>query len=235
MNLRLGASLVESSGKSVTRRLRPISAILRNRKAAFGAAVLLIFVLIALLAPLLAPGDPNQFVGRPRQAPSAAFPLGTTGQGQDVLKQMIWGTRTSVTIGIIAGLATTALGVGIGMAAGYFGGFADELISLVINIFLVVPGLPLLVTLAAFLPSGPGTIVFVLAFTGWAWPARVLRSLTLSLREKDFVFAAVVAGESSARIILVEILPNMMSIVAATFFNAVIYAIVAEAGLEFLG
>jgi peptide/nickel transport system permease protein len=210
--------------------------VLRNRKALIGATILMLFVAVALLAPVLAPGDPTDFVARPHQPPSWDHPFGTTGQGNDVLAQTIWGTRISLGVGIAVGVMTTIVGIVVGMTAGYLSGRVDDLLSLVTNVFLIVPSLPLLVILAAFLKSSSVVgIALVLAVTGWAWPARVLRSQTLSLREKDFVSAAQVSGEGSGRIIFKEILPNMYSIVAASFLGSTIYAIGAEAGLEFIG
>jgi peptide/nickel transport system permease protein len=213
-----------------------VRAIAHNRKALIGVAILLLFALVALLAPLLAPGDPSDFVDRPNLPPSAAHWLGTTGQGQDVFAQTVWGSRPTLTIGILVGILTTVVGIVVGLSAGYFGGTVDDLLSLVTNVFLIVPSLPLLVVLAAFLGSGNAIyFVLVLTITGWAWPARVLRSQTLSLREKEFVAAARVGGESGARIILAELLPNMLSIVVASFLGSTIFAIGALAALEFLG
>jgi peptide/nickel transport system permease protein len=103
------------------------------------------------------------------------------------------------------------------------------------NVFLIIPALPLLITLSSFLPPGIGTVIFVLTITSWAWPARVFRSQVLSLCEKDFVSAAQVSGERTPYIIFVEILPNMMSLVVSSFFGNVVYAIGADVGLAFLG
>ena len=157
--------------------------LLANRKAASGAAILLMFALVGIFAPVIAPGDPSDFVARPHQAPSSEYWFGTTGQGQVVFAQTVWGTRVSLTIGVLVGIAVAIIGVVVGMTAGYFGGRVDDVLSLVMNVFLIVPALPLLVTLAAFLPPGMLTIAFVLAFTGWPWGARVLRSQMLAMRE----------------------------------------------------
>jgi peptide/nickel transport system permease protein len=108
-------------------------------------------------------------------------------------------------------------------------------LNLFTNVFLLIPGLPLLITLASFLPQGMVTVILVLTFTGWSWPARVFRSQVLSLREKDFVSASVVSGERMPLIVFAEILPNMMSLVMSSLFGAVIYTIGADAGLAFLG
>jgi peptide/nickel transport system permease protein len=139
-------------------------------------------------------------------------------------------------VGLVVGLTVTLVGIVIGMSAGYFGGRIDDLLTVVMNIFLIIPALPLLVVLSAIIGAGSMRFyVFVLTLTGWAWGARVFRSQTLSLREKDYVAAAKVSGEGNMRIILSEILPNMTSIVVANMLGATIYAIGFQAGLEFLG
>jgi peptide/nickel transport system permease protein len=213
-----------------------LQAVLRSRKATVGVLIALLLAAVALLAPVIAPGDPSDFVARPHQPPSAEHWFGTTGQGQDVFAQTVWGARSTIAVGVLVGLFTSAIGVLVGIGSGYLGGWVDDLFSLVINIFLIIPSLPLLVVLAAFLGSGnPAYMVFVLTLTGWAWPARVMRAQAMSLREKDFVAAAQVSGESGIRIVLAEILPNMFSIVVASFLGSTIFAIGAAAGLEFLG
>ena len=212
-----------------------VTLILQNRKAAIGAVILLLFAIMAIFAPVLAPYDPTDYVGRARQAPSSEFWFGTTGSGQDVLSQTIYGARISLGTGLLVGLLTTVLGALVGMSAGYFRGRVDDILSLITNVVLIIPSIPLLIVLAAFLPAGFWTIVAVLTLTGWSWGARVLRSQTLTLREKDFVASAVVSGERSMRIVFREILPNMTSIVVAGMFGAINYAIGAQAGLEFLG
>ncbi|WP_336582327.1 ABC transporter permease [Nesterenkonia sp. PF2B19] len=123
----------------------------------------------------------------------------------------------------------------IGLISAYFGRVVDETLSLLTNIFLLIPGLPLLVVLAAFLPQGLGTVIVVLIITGWAGTARVLRSQALSIRGKDYIDAAVVSGERTTRIAVRDMLPNMASIVMTTLLGSVIGAIGAQAGLEFLG
>lgn len=167
--------------------------------------------------------------------PDAEHLLGTTAKGQDVLALTIHGARSSLLVGLTVGFASTFIGILVGLASAYFGKVIDEALSLVTNVFLLLPGLPLLVILAAFLPPGLGTVILVLIVTGWAGSARVLRSQALSIRSKDFVAAAVVSGERAGRIMFREILPNMASIVMGTLLACVIYGIGAQAGLEFLG
>lgn len=209
--------------------------LLRNRKAAFGVAILLLFVLAAIFAPAISRYDPTAFVDRPHQAPSRAHWFGTEGQGKDVFAQTVWGARISLRTGFVVGILATLIGIAVGMSAGYFRGRVDDVLSLITNVFLIIPSLPLLVILAAFLPSGESSFIFVLTVTGWAWPARIMRAQTLSLREKDFVSAAKVTGERSIWIICREVLPNMTSIVVASMLGSTVFAIGAEAGLEFLG
>jgi peptide/nickel transport system permease protein len=222
-------------------RFRSLRLFMRNRKAIFGMAVLLVFVLGAIFGPRLTDYGPKDFAGRPNVAPSSDHLFGTDGQGRDVYSQMVWGARETLRNGFLVGVITTAVGAIIGLTAGYFRGVIDELLSLLMNVFLIIPSLPLLVVLAAFLADGfwilPDSmiVVLVLSITGWAWPARVMRSQMLSLREKDFVSAAVVSGESRTRIIFSEIFPNMLNIVVTSFLGSTVYAIGAEAGLEFLG
>lgn len=222
-------------------RFRSLRLFMKNRKAIFGVVVLLIFVAGALAGPHLTDYGPKDFAGRPNVAPSGDHYFGTDGQGRDVFAQMVWGARETLRNGFLVGIITTAVGAVVGLTAGYFRGIIDELLSLVMNVFLIIPSLPLLVVLAAFLADGfwilPDSmiVVLVLSITGWAWPARVMRSQMLSLREKDFVSAAVVSGESRTRIIFSEIFPNMLNIVVTAFLGGTVYAIGAEAGLEFLG
>ncbi|WP_426764792.1 ABC transporter permease [Pseudarthrobacter sp. 1G09] len=206
-----------------------------NKKALVGMAVMAVFIGLALLAPVLFPGDPSRITAMASLEPDAEHWLGTTAKGQDVLALTVHGARSSLLVGLTVGFASTLIGIIVGLASAYFGRFIDEALSLVTNVFLLLPGLPLLVILAAFLPPGLGTVILVLVVTGWAGSARVLRSQALSIRSKDFVAAAVVSGERAGRIMFREILPNMASIVMGTLLACVIYGIGAQAGLEFLG
>ncbi len=135
----------------------------------------------------------------------------------------------------MVGAAITLIGAIIGMSAGYFGGRFDDIAMLITNIVLVIPGLPVLILLSVFLPQGPFTIMLALSAGSWAFNARYFRSQMLTLRSRDFVAAAIVSGESHWRIIVYEILPNMTSIAVGAFFSSTLFAIGAEAGLEFLG
>jgi peptide/nickel transport system permease protein len=207
-----------------------------NRKAVAGLVIVGIFVLVALLAPVIAPAGPNQRVAKPHEPPSAEHVLGSTRMGRDVLAQTIHGTRTSLMVGFVAGLVVTVVGVAVGVTSGYFGGRVDELLNLVTNVVLVIPNLPLMLVLAAFVgEAGPLTIAVIIGLTAWGWGARVTRAQTLSLRQRDYIRASELLGEPAWRIILVELLPNLTSIIGFNFIGSVLYALITEATLEFLG
>src|SRR5579872_5302520 len=211
-----------------------------NRKALVGFAILVGFALIALLGPLLAPYDANKIgVGLPSQSPSAHHWLGTTRLGQDIFSQLLAGTRASLMLAVSVGLLATVLAMAVGMSSGYLGGVVDDGLSLVTNVFLIIPSLPLLIVFSSYAMTfrlhGWWIMAVAITITSWPWGARSMRSQMLAMRSKDFVLAARVAGESWFRIVRAEILPNMLSIVVANFIFSCLAAVVAEAGLEFIG
>lgn len=214
----------------------------RQRLPVFALTVLAVFVLVALFAPWIAPHNPE--VGRlvMRYKPpvwidggSTQFLLGTDHQGRDVLSRLIYGARVSLAVGIAAVLVAGGLGTTLGLMAGYFRGWVDQLISRVIDAWLALPSLVFAIFLAAITAPSTQNIVLILAAVYWTRYARVLRSEVLSLRERDFVRLAQVAGASSARIIFRHILPNVINtvVVLATLMLGVV--IVTEASLSFLG
>jgi len=209
----------------------------RSGAMRLGFGILAFLLVVALIGPIVLPGDPNTSTPFGNLPPSPEHWLGTTTIGQDIFRQLVDGTRLSVLIGFTCGLLTTLVAIIIGVAGGYFGGWIDEFLSMISNVFLVIPQLPLIIVLAALVPSGrgPGTVIIVITVTGWAWGARVLRSITLTLRQRDYVQAARVGGESTFRLIFFEIVPNMGAIIATNFIFATISAILTEATLEFLG
>ena len=215
---------------------RAIGTIWSESKARFGVILLGLFVLLTIFAPLIAPYDPHDNLFPHSQDGSAAHLLGTTGVGQDVLSQLLWGARVSVSVALVAGLFSTLIAIAVGLSWGYVRSFWGETVGFIVNLFLVIPSLPLMIVIAAYLHNGGiGVIVFVVVITGWAWGARVLRSQTQTLRSRDFITAAKFSGEGPSRIVFREILPNMTSLIVASFFGAATAAILAEAGLEFLG
>lgn len=207
-----------------------------NRKALIGLVILVVIVGAAIAAPLITQYLPTARVGRPHQAPSAAHWLGTTRLGQDVFSRLVYGARTSLAVGFGAGVMITLVGTVLGIVAGYRGGIVDDIINFFTNMVLVVPNLPLLLVLAAFIgQASPWVIAVILGATSWAWGARVTRSETLSVRQKDFVKSAEMLGEPAWRIMALEIFPNVISIVGINLIGSVIFAVITEATLEFLG
>jgi len=207
-------------------------------KAKVGVVILAIFVLVAIIGPTVAPFDPNATASGQNTAlgPTSKHLLGTDYLGGDVLSQMLVGTRSTVFIGLGAGLIATALSVIFGTAAGYLGGWRDEGLSLISNVFLVLPALPLLVVLFGFLPRASNVLIaLVLSALSWPFGARVIRAQTLSLSNRDFVLAAREVGERPARIIFFELLPNEAGLIAASFVGTVLYAVLTSVALAFLG
>ena len=213
-----------------------VRSILNNRKSRIGISILGFFLLVAILAPLLAPTDPQRMVARPHQAPTGEYIFGTSRQGQDIFAQMVHGTSTTLRVGFVIGTVITVIAIAVGLTAGFVGGVVDEVLSMITNVFLVLPGLPLIIVMAALIDRpGPNTVILVLSLTSWAWGARVLRSQTLVLRNSEFIEATRVSGEPVWRIIAFEILPNMTSLVVSGWIGSVLYAILAESGLSFIG
>ena len=217
-------------------RAGPLGVIWRSSRATTGALIILVILALSLLAPLLTSYDPSSGTFGTFLPPSGAHPFGTTALGQDIFAQLLYGARLTLLIAFAVGLISTAIGTALGLTAAYFGGRVGEIINTVTNIFLVLPGLPLLIIVSAFLRGGGvWAIILVISLTGWPWGARVLRSQALTLRNRDFVHAAVVTGEGPARIIFKEMLPNLAGIIAANFFSTALYAVLSEASLSFLG
>lgn len=210
--------------------------LLSNKKALVGLTILVLIILIAIFAPLLTEYSPTRRVGRPHQPPSWDHWLGTTRLGHDVFSRLIHGARVSLAVGFGAGLMITIVGTVLGIIAGYKGGAVDEVINFFTNMVLVIPNLPLLLVIAAFIgQAGPTVIAVILGLTSWAWGVRVTRSETLSIRNRDYVKSAEMLGEPSWRIMALEIFPNLISIVGINFIGSVIFAVIAEATLGFLG
>jgi peptide/nickel transport system permease protein len=216
--------------------------LLRSPKILIGLCLTVVFAIVAIIGPLIAPFNPNTSVSTTLstpQPPSAAHLLGTTQIQQDVLSQLLVGGRSTILVSLVAGLAATVLAVLFGVTAGYFGGWADDLLSMLANIFLVLPALPLLIVIFGFLGKGASpndaVIGVIIAITGWAFGARQLRAQTLSMRNRDFVESARIIGEKSWRIMGFEILPNLVPVVATSFLFTVIYGVGTYTALSFLG
>lgn len=234
-NLKETAPQKKPSGANWTKRFPWLYIILRHPQARIGVVIILLLVLMGVFAPLIAPGDPAEFVGVINAKPSAEYPLGVDPLGRDELALVVWGARITLTIGFWTAALALLIATVVGLTAGYFRGWVDDVLMLITNMFLVIPGLPLLIILAAYLHPDTSTVIMALAFTGWAFHARIIRAMTLSLREKDYVAASIVAGESNFTIIFRQILPNMINLIAGGFIGTTIYGISASTALAFLG
>jgi len=214
----------------------------RSPKIRIGLGLSLLFTILAIIGPWIAPLNPSKSLstmsGLP-QPPSSAHWLGTTQVQQDVLSQLLVGGRSTILVALIAGAIATVLAVVFGVTAGYYGGLLDDLFSMLANVFLVLPALPLLIVIFGFLSktASPNDLLIglVVSITGWAFGARVLRAQTLSMRSRDYVLSARIIGERGWRIMLFEILPNLTPIVATSFLFTVIYGVGAYTALSFLG
>jgi len=210
----------------------------RFRLGAVGTVGVLLIVMLSSaggLAPWIAPYDPDETVGDPFEPPSSRHWLGTNDVGRDILSELIYGIRISMTVGFLAAAVSIAIGTLVGIVAGYFSGWVDMLLMRLVDIVLVIPFLPLMILLAAYLGPSFWNIILVIGFLVWARPARVLRAQVLSLRSLDYVDAARALGASSARVLRRHILPGVLSLSLAQFILAASGAILIEASLSFLG
>lgn len=223
-------SLATQQGRK-RRRILPST----SPKFIVGAIIVVAIVLFAIIAPMFSQ-DPRSTANPALQPPSAEHWLGTTKLGNDMFAQLAIGAQGSLLIGVTAGAIAIVLSLLFGVLAGYLGGWREDGLALLTNVMIVIPGLPLVMVIASFVPQRSWQLVaFVLGITSWAGAAYVLRLQTRSLRTRDYVYAAKVAGERSFRVILVEIMPNLLPLLAAQFLFAIIFAILGEAGLSYLG
>lgn len=235
INEPLAVPPVLTSGPRGAGAWRLLRAVLRNRKATAGLLILLLIAFVAAFPGVFTHDNPQAAIYAQDQGPSAHHILGTTLVGQDVFAQVIGGTRLTLIITLIVSVIATLISLVIGVTAAYLGGISDRILSLITDVFLIIPTLPLLIVLASYLPSGPVTMIVVLCLTSWAFQARQLRSQGLSLRNRDFLAAARVRGERRLYIIFVEIVPTMTSLIAASFLGVAVYAVGFAAGLQYLG
>ena len=214
-----------------------LSLLLRNPKSCIGLVVLAAMIVVAIFAPLIATHDPTAMsLLDAKQAPSLHHFFGTTDQGTDVFSQVVLGTRNSLFLGAAAAGLATILAASLGILAAYSGGWIDDVINFATNVFLVIPTIPLLIVASAYLKNrGSSSMILILGLTLWAFEARILRGQALTLRNRDFILAAKVAGEPTWRIVLFELMPNMISRIAAAFVLVFYVSILTAAGLEFLG
>lgn len=207
----------------------------KNKIAAFGVTALLVMACIAILAPVISPYDPKAATGEPFEPPSCRHLLGTNDIGQDILSELIWGSRVSLLIGVLAALVAVTIGTAVGIVSGYFGGIVDMILMRLVDVILVIPFLPLMILLSAYLGPSFWNLIVVIGALVWARPARVIRSQVLSLRSRGYVQAAQSMRASHGYILTRHILPGVMSLGLAQFVLAASHTILIEASLSFLG
>jgi peptide/nickel transport system permease protein len=209
---------------------------LRNVKAATGLVIFGLYALFAIIGPWVAPYDPDARGNDLVKGPSGAHWLGTDHLGRDILSQLLVGTRSVLYVGLLAGVVATVLSVLIGVTAGYIGGKTDDGLSALSNVFLVIPAIPLMIIVTSTLQDVSNTLIaLIIGLTSWSWNARVLRAQTLSLRRRDYVEASRATGEKTWRIIIFELLPNLTAVIAAGFVGTMLFAVLAEITLAFIG
>lgn len=221
--------------RSIGRQIEILRAVIHDRKALVGLSILLIFVSVGLLAPYLSPYDPFSLISLPYLPPSPTNPLGTDNLGRDVFSQVIWGARVSLFVGGMVALGVATIGVTVGLLAATSHPAVDELLMRLCDVLIIIPKLPLTIFVAAMLGRGIWNIIIVLAAFGWPHVARVVRSESLSVRQRPYVDAARMAGAGPIRITFSVILPNILPLVMANAILAIISGIMSEASLSFLG
>jgi peptide/nickel transport system permease protein len=209
---------------------------LRNWKFVAGAGVVLVFLLIALIAPALVHNPPLAFTGPTDSPPSPEYWFGTTSFGQDVFSQFVNGLRSAFLVGAVGGGIAWLLGAVVGFTAGYRGGWVDDVLNMLTNVVLVIPTLAILIIVAAYINvHSYVTEAVLIGLTSWPWAARAVRAQTFSLKTRDFVDIARLSGRKTREIIATEIAPNMSSYLLMMFILLFGGAILIGASLDFLG
>jgi peptide/nickel transport system permease protein len=207
----------------------------RSTLGKLGLIIVSFFVIVAVAAPYIAPFNPFSFVGDPFLKPSSTHILGTDQVGRDILSRVIYGTRISLLIGLVASAMTIGLGTVIGLVSGYLGGWVDNALMRITDLFIIIPALPLMLIMASILGKGITNIIIVITVVGWTATARMVRSQTLSLKERPFTEASRAIGSTDLHTIARHIVPNVFPLVFANGMIAIVDAILSEAGLSFLG
>ncbi len=208
----------------------------KNKIAFIGLIIILFLIFVAIFAPFLASHHPyEQNLEKALLAPCLEYPFGTDDLGRCIFSRIIFGTRTSLQIGIIVTSITACIGIIMGLIAGYYGGLADEIIMRLVDIFLAFPGLVLALTIAGLMGPGLFNVMFALSLVGWMGYTRVVRGSVLAVKEKEFVETAKSLGANNLYILIHHILPNVIAPVIVMATLGIGHTILAAAGLSFLG
>ncbi len=229
------AGRIAAETKRASPRRQMVRRFVGNRLAVVGATSFTFMVLVALAAPVLAPGSPFDINGERLLPPGAGHPFGTDNLGRDVFAGVVHGARTSLTVGIVSVFFSATIGIAVGALAGFFGGRVDDLTMRVTEVFLVIPRFFLALIFVALFGANLAALIVVIAILSWPEIARLLRAEYLSLKQRQFVEAARASGAGTMRLIFREILPNALTPVVVSAALQVASVILLEAGLSFLG
>lgn len=207
----------------------------RNKLGVIGLGILIFFFVVAIFAPYIAPYDPFERVAAPLLPPCADHLLGTNDIGQDILSEVIYGTRISLVMGITASFIAIAIASVVGVTAGYFGGRVDTVLMRIVDVILTIPSTPLMILMAAFLGPSYWNIVLVIGCLSWAGPARIIRSQVLTVRNRGYIEAVKTLGGTPKYIIFKHVLPPTLSIIVSQLIMMSSRAILSEASMSFLG
>ena len=217
------------------RLVRPLRQLTRNRKFLIGFSIVLFFAVLGLFGRFIVPFSPTAQSGAPWSPPSPRHLFGTNFLGQDVFSWFVIGTLTSLKVGFFVALFSSAIGISVGLTAGYLGKYTDEVLMRFVDMLLVIPAFPLLVILSAYLPPTTNSTILILSILSWPFMSRVVRSQVLTLKERGYVSVSKLSGSSNLGIMFKDIFPNMAPIIFINMIFLVIGAIVAQAGLAFFG
>jgi peptide/nickel transport system permease protein len=236
IDVQVTPKVADLGSRAAPRKGRRLRAFLRNPTFIAGVAILGFFVLLALFAGVLLPGDPQDMVAQPLLWPGddPQYPLGTDSLGRDVLAQLVYGTRASLLVGVFSAAIGLAIGMVVGATAGFFGGWTDTLLMRLVELFQTTPTFLLVIVILVIVDPSLPTIAMAIGVSSWPTVARLVRAQFRSLRESDFVMAARSLGYSRLRIIVQEILPNALPPVIVAASVMIANAILTEAGLSFL-
>lgn len=238
MEMKLNAQQMRERERQLKRdkRNKNLKLFFGNKRAVFGVVLLGIFILLALVGPLLYEYEHDgYFLGQRLGAPTKEYKLGFDEMGRDVLGAIIYGARASLAIGFFVTLLIVLVGTTFGIAAGYYGGLLDIILMRITEAFMLIPSMPLMLTLAAILGQKFSNIILILGLTGWTGTARLVRSQTLSIKQRNYVERARAVGASGFYIMRRHVLPNVFPLIFSNIILLVQNAIISESTLAFLG
>lgn len=209
---------------------------LKNNKVAIvGVCILSVFFFVAIFAPIIAPYNPHDIIAEPYLHPCHLYILGTNDVGQDIFSELIYGTRISLAVGVIAALSVTIIGTAIGIVSGYYKGIVDKFLTTLTNIAMTIPSLPLTILLVTFIKAGFQGIIISICITSWTGTARIIRSKVMQIRELPYIQIEKILGAKDLSIMFKHILPNVLDIVFTRCAMAVGSCMMMETSLSFLG